>query len=94
MMDQATPKRVVLRCPERYFRNQAAMVIDFFKWQDLQNEEDYFTHICYEPSSPSKLFLVLDLHCNRVPNVDLSSLEHQIFQVSKTDTLYVIFTFH
>ncbi|KAF2804379.1 uncharacterized protein BDZ99DRAFT_467436 [Mytilinidion resinicola] len=79
------PKRVVLRCREQYFQDQGAMVTAFFDSQNLKPPEDYYTHICFEPSSPSNLYLVLDLHCKETPGVDLSELELQVFKVSRRD---------
>jgi hypothetical protein len=84
---QPTPKRIVLRCREQYFQDQRAMVEAFFKSQNLSNLEDYGIHICGEPSSPTILYLVLDLHCKEIPNVNLSKLELQVFKVSRNNTL-------
>lgn len=68
------------------------MVTAFFDSQGLEFlEKDFYTHILFEPSSPSRLFFVLDLHCKTIPHVDLSKLELQIFEVSKTTPLYVQF---
>lgn len=93
-MSQVTPKRVVLKCREQYFQEQKAMVTAFLNSQDLQTVEDYYTHIIFEPSSPSNLYLVLDLHCKEIPGVDLNELELQVFKVSRRDALYVVSTFH
>ena len=80
---------MVLQCHEQYFQDQGAMITAFFKSQGLQNLEDYSTHIC---SESSKLYLVLDLHCKEIPDVDLSELELQIFKVSRNNTLCVVST--
>jgi hypothetical protein len=65
------------------------MVETFLKSQNLLDITDYGIHICGDPSSPTTLYLVLDLHCKEVPTVDLSDLELQVFKVSKNNTLYV-----
>jgi hypothetical protein len=92
-MSQATPKRVVLKCRDEYLQNPGAViavVAAFFDSQDLQTPEDHYTHICRELSSPSSLYVVLDLHCKEIPNVDLSELELQVFKIYKPNALYVI----
>ncbi|KAF2468780.1 uncharacterized protein BDR25DRAFT_264676 [Lindgomyces ingoldianus] len=84
-MGQTTPKRVILRCREQFFKDQKIMVDAFFESQNLPNLEGHGVHICSEPSS-TRLYLVLDLHCEEVPNVDLSELELQVFKVSRNTT--------
>lgn len=66
------------------------MVETFLESQNLLDIEDYGIHICGDPSSPTTLYLVLDLYCREVPIVDLSNLELQVFKVSKNNTLCVI----
>src|SRR5436189_87824 len=92
MSQVVTPKRIVLKCREQYFQDQREMVSAFFDSQGLKTLEDYYIHIYSEPSSPSSLFLVLDLYCKEIPDVDLSKLELQIFKVSKPNTLCVVST--
>lgn len=92
-MSEVTPKRVILRCPGQYFCEQEAMIMAFFNSQDLQTSINYFPHIVNDPSSHSKLYLVLDLHHKETPSVDLNDLELQVFKVSKRNTLYVVSTF-
>ncbi|KIW00322.1 uncharacterized protein PV09_08035 [Verruconis gallopava] len=83
-MAQNVPKRIVLKCPERHGNIQYEMITAFFKAHAIQfPEDDVYTHILFEPSSPSSLFFVLDIHCKTIPHVNLSQLELQIFQVSK-----------
>ncbi|KAL6709272.1 hypothetical protein ACN47E_001679 [Coniothyrium glycines] len=85
-MTQVSPKRIVLKCPERHFKIQNEMLKAFFDSQGLEFElldKDLYIHILFEPSSPSHLFFVLDLYCNTIPDITLSQLELQIFQVSK-----------
>ncbi|KAH8693431.1 hypothetical protein GQ44DRAFT_779924 [Phaeosphaeriaceae sp. PMI808] len=78
------PKRIVLKYPDRHGHVQNEIVTAFFDSQGLELlEEDLYKHTLFEPSSPSKLFLVLDLCCKTIPNVDLSNLDLQIFEVSK-----------
>lgn len=67
------------------------MVEAFFESQNLPNLEDYGIHICADPSSLTHLYLVLDLYCKEIPNVDLSKLEPQVFKVSRNNALCVIF---
>ncbi len=91
-MTQFAPKRIVLKCPERHWKTQKEMLQAFFDSQGLELElldEDLYIHILFEPSSPSQLFFVLDLHCKTVPDINLSQLELRIFQVSKNEPLYV-----
>lgn len=71
------------------------MVTAFLDSQDLKTVEDYYMHVIFDPSSPSNLYLVLDLHYKEVPVVDLNELELQVFKVSRRrDALYVVSTFH
>ena len=83
---------MVLKCREQYFQDQREMVTAFFDSQGLKTLEDYYIHICSEPSSPSSLFLVLDLHCKEVPDVEVSKLELRMFKVSRNSTLCVVST--
>lgn len=92
-MSELTPKRVILRCPGQYFQDQGAMVTAFFDSQDLQPPKNYFSHILDDPSSHSKLYLVLDLHHKEIPSVDLNKLELHVFKVSKRNELYVVSAF-
>ncbi|KAF1957497.1 hypothetical protein CC80DRAFT_491596 [Byssothecium circinans] len=87
-MIQAAPKRIVLKCPERHFKTQNEMLKAFFDSQGLDLElldKDLYVHILFEPSSPSHLFFVLDLHYKTISDINLSELELQIFQVSKNE---------
>ncbi|KAF9729842.1 hypothetical protein PMIN01_11775 [Paraphaeosphaeria minitans] len=84
-MSKHTPRRIVLRCREQYFQDQRVMLEAFFRSQDLLELDDYGIHICVEPSSPTTLYLVLDLHCREIPQVDLSELELQVFKVRKNN---------
>ncbi|KAF2788640.1 hypothetical protein K505DRAFT_328785 [Melanomma pulvis-pyrius CBS 109.77] len=87
-MTQVAPKRIVLKCPERHWKTQNEMLKAFFDSQGLELElldKDIYTHILFEPSSPSHLFFVLDLYCKTIPDINLSQLELQIFQVSKNE---------
>ncbi|KAF2240287.1 hypothetical protein BU26DRAFT_526129 [Trematosphaeria pertusa] len=84
-MSHAAPKRIVLKCPERHWKTQNEMLKAFFDSQGLDLDKDLFTHILFEPSSPSYLFFVIDLHCKTIPDINLSQLELQIFKVSKKE---------
>ena len=88
-MSEATPGRVILKCPQQYFRDQTAMITAFFDSQGL-GSSNYFSHILYDPSSPSKLFLVLDLHYKEIPDANLNKLELQVLKVTRGKTLYVV----
>ena len=93
-MSQITAKRIVLRLHERYSREKNSIETAFFESQGLDPMEDYFTHICADYYSPSKLYFVLDLNCKAIPNVDPSEISLQVFKVSKDDILYVVSTEH
>ncbi|OJD09765.1 hypothetical protein AJ78_08939 [Emergomyces pasteurianus Ep9510] len=85
-MTQVAPKRIILKCPERHWKTQDEMLKAFFNSQGLELElldKDLYTHILFDPTSPSHLFFVLDLHCKTIPDINLRQLELQIFQVSK-----------
>ncbi|KAH8800720.1 hypothetical protein F5884DRAFT_534903 [Xylogone sp. PMI_703] len=82
-MSQITPKRMVLKYREEYFKDLKEMITAFSDSQSLGTLEDCYVHHCYDPSSPSSLFLVLDLYCKEVPDVDVSKLELRMFKVSK-----------
>jgi hypothetical protein len=93
-MSEVTPKRIILKCPQQYFQDQEAMVTAFFHSQGLKTPDDYFSHILYDSSTPSKLYLVLDLHYKEIPNVNPNELELQVFKVLRRKALlYVISTF-
>lgn len=79
-MTQVLPRRIVLESPERHLKVQNEMVTAFFNSQCLELPvDDYYEHILFEPSSPSYLFYVFDLHCKTVPDIDLSKVALQIF---------------
>jgi hypothetical protein len=63
------------------------MLEAFFQSQNLIGLEDYGIHILAEPSSPTTLYLVLDLYCKEIPKVNLSELELQVFKVRRNNTL-------
>ncbi|KAF2415396.1 hypothetical protein EJ08DRAFT_567349, partial [Tothia fuscella] len=84
-MSEITPKRIILKCPQEYFRDWTAMITAFFDSQGLE-APDYFSHTVYDPSSPSKLFLVLDLNYKEMPDVNLNNLELQVLKVTKGKT--------
>lgn len=69
------------------------MIAAFFHSQGLKTPDNYFSHILYDSSTPSKLYLVLDLHYKEIPNVNLNELELQVFKVLRRKALYVISTF-
>ncbi|KAF2010833.1 hypothetical protein BU24DRAFT_355370, partial [Aaosphaeria arxii CBS 175.79] len=80
------PRRIVLKCPERHYKMQREMMESFFASQGLDLEilaKDVYVHILFEPSSPSHLFFVLDVHCKTIPDVELSELGLEVWQVSK-----------
>jgi hypothetical protein len=89
-ISQPTPMRIALRYHEQYFHDLNAMIKAFFEWRDLQPLEDYHAHICGDPYSSSKLFLVLDIHCKTCPDVDLSKLKLEIIKVKGYKPLCVI----
>ncbi|KAF2789315.1 hypothetical protein K505DRAFT_328316 [Melanomma pulvis-pyrius CBS 109.77] len=86
------PKRVVLKCREQYVQDNQAVIKDFFDSQDLGSYEELtslnnlFVHFVFDERSPSGLFLVLDVHCKKFPDVDPSTLELQVFKVSKPNS--------
>ncbi|KAH8811717.1 hypothetical protein F5884DRAFT_855055 [Xylogone sp. PMI_703] len=89
-MSQITPKRIILKCREQYLQDQSEMVTAFFCSLSLETPTDYYLHICYDLSSPSSLFLVFDLFCKQVPDVDVGKLEPRVFKVKRNST----FVFH
>ncbi|OJD18341.1 hypothetical protein AJ78_01654 [Emergomyces pasteurianus Ep9510] len=78
-MSQATPVRIILGYREQPFQKPSA-IINSFTWRDIQPLDDYYTHICSNPSS-TRLYLVLDLYCKTHPNVDLNELDLEVFKV-------------
>jgi hypothetical protein len=61
----------------------------FFESQNLPDFKDYDIHICLDPVSLTRIYLILDLHCKETPSVDLSKLEIQVYKVSKNNKLCV-----
>jgi hypothetical protein len=51
------------------------MVTAFFNLQDLKPLEDYYIYIYFKLSSPSKLYLILNLYYKEIPSINLSELE-------------------
>ncbi|KAI9709518.1 MAG: hypothetical protein M1820_003278 [Bogoriella megaspora] len=86
-MAQPTPKRIVLQFPERWFHEVGAIITIFFEMHNPNAIEDYIFNIIPANHSLTKHFLVIDLHCKTIPQVDINAIEHQVFKVSKEDRL-------
>ncbi|KAF2021872.1 hypothetical protein BU24DRAFT_337671 [Aaosphaeria arxii CBS 175.79] len=86
------PKRVVLKCREQYAQDGQAVIKEFLNSQNFGSYEELislnnlFVHFVFDPRSPSGIFLVLDVHCNEFPDVDPSTLDLQVFKVSKPNS--------
>lgn len=91
-MTEPVPRRIVLKCSSRHAKVENEMIKAFFNSQNLDleilEERDHYVHVLFEPRLSSR-FVVLDLHCKTVPDIDLNKLPLQIFQVSKQRPLYV-----
>ena len=75
----ANPQRIVLRFDVKYERETS---------QGLTLIEDYYSHLC-SPNESNKMHIVLDLYCKTFTKVDLSTIEHKVFKVRKSDNLCV-----
>ena len=84
----ANPQRIVLRFDVRYEREEMAIINAFFTSQGLTLAEDYYSHLC-SPNESNKMHNVLDLYCKTITKVDLSTIEHKVFKVRKSDNLCV-----
>ncbi|KAL9126351.1 MAG: hypothetical protein Q9217_004581 [Psora testacea] len=86
------PQRIVLRFHVKFEREEKAIIDIFFASYGLDPIQDYYSHLC-APNESSIMHIVLDLHCKRVPTVDLRAVEHKVFKVRKSDNLSVFLSF-
>lgn len=82
------PQRIVLRFHVKFEREERAIIDTFFELHGPDPIPDYYSHLC-PPNESSKMHIVLDLRCKTFPAVDLRAIEHKVFKVRKSDTLYV-----
>lgn len=88
-MQRAGPKRVVLRFSVNYELQTDDIVERYFACSGLTTAtEDFYCHLM-APNESSSMHIVLDLHCNAAPVVDLGTVPYEVFKVKKPASLYV-----
>lgn len=80
------PMRIVLRTREQ-FEQQCVEIIDkFFEHCRMQMGQDYFWHLIASNDSAS-LYIVLDLHSQTIPQVQLDQVPHRMYKVHRPTDL-------
>ncbi|KAG5928442.1 hypothetical protein E4U42_000646 [Claviceps africana] len=87
-MSRITPQRIVLKCNEQYNQDFDIIVQHFLRSQNLPSD-DYVLHHLFDYVSPYVMYLVLDVHCRAVSDVNLDELELKVFKVSKPRSCYI-----
>lgn len=92
LMEDNSPQRIVLRFPVIFEREERAIIESFFASYGLDPIQDYYSHLC-APNESSMMHIVLDLHCKKVPIIDLPTVGHTVFRVRKKNNLSVFLPF-
>lgn len=87
-MSQIAPKRMILRCREHYIEDYTTMVTTFFDSQ-LLDQTDSVVNILADPICPNIYYVIFDVNCKANPEVDLSTIQIEVFKVSKPKNLLV-----
>lgn len=82
MMALRISKRVVLRFDEKYELDWDAIIQTYMATLGSDPDSDFYPHLM-APNMSTKMHIILDLHCERVPSVDVSAMEHEVFKVKK-----------
>ena len=77
------PHRVVLWIRSDNLWDERQIIQDYFKQHDIAPHEDYFSHVKPSNSSSKRAYIVLDVHCKAVPDVDVYKVEHKVYRVRK-----------
>lgn len=82
------PTRIVLRTREQYEQECVEIINKFFDYRGIQPVHDYYWHLA--PSNTSAtVYIVLDLHCQTFPSVQLDQVAHAMYKVHKRTDLLV-----
>ena len=81
------PKRVVLRFSDQYWLEDAAINEQFFALHGPKPLNDFYSHLI-PPNESSKMYIILDIHCNSHPTIDDSTITYEVFKVRKNGNLY------
>ena len=79
-------KRFILRFPFDYGKEEENLLSQF-RSLHLQDINDYFLHYCADPSSTSKMLVVIDVFSAALPETDPRYIEHQVYNVRKNAKL-------
>lgn len=75
-------RRVILRFHDRYENEWESVIQKYFSTFGSDPAIDYYPHLM-APNLRSKMHIVLDLYCNKFPNVNLSAITYDVFKVTK-----------
>ena len=87
-MPHKIPRRIVLRFNVDYELEEAAIIETFFTEFGPKPAGDFYSHLM-APNESSRMYIILDVHCNTVPTVKLSEISYEAFKVKRNDKLYV-----
>ena len=81
----ASPKRVFLRFHEKHIFEETQILNTYFS-EYPKATDDYCTHLCAANLSP-QMHILIDFHYKAFPNIDVHTIEHEVFQVQKDGDL-------
>ena len=82
------PQRIVFRFNEKFIREEQTILNTFFSQFNIDPGKDYHSHLCAANESVM-MHIVLDLYCKTYPDADVQAIEHKVFELHKTDQLFV-----
>lgn len=86
----SVPKRIALRLHEKYERETNEVTAQFLEENHQCTQQlDYFEHLIAPQEWSKRMYIVLDLYCKANPEVTLKTIDHPVFAVTKSDSLYV-----
>ena len=82
------PMRIILRTREQYEQQCIEIINKFFDYCGMQIGQDYFWHLVPSNNSAA-VHIVLDVHSQTVPSVQLDQVAHAMYKVHKPIDLLV-----
>ncbi|EXJ82313.1 hypothetical protein A1O3_06126 [Capronia epimyces CBS 606.96] len=87
-MQHSNPMRIVFRFPVTYELEEEAIVMRFFTLFGRDPHDDCFSHLMAPSESSTKMHIILDMYCKTFPEVNLDTMEYEVFKVKKNNELY------
>lgn len=89
MQQHPDARRIVFRFPATYEVEEGAIIARFFTLVGLDPQDDYVSHLVAPLNeTPTKMHIILDMHCKTNPKVDLKTIKYEVYRVKKNQDLY------